>query len=173
MKTTLLILLIAGLSLLLPALTQEKPKGADNTASETPSFPTVEHDGIFVTLLEQSVSRSPDRKQAVTSFLFMVENRNKNPGMRHAGSPLRMFSTTGELHHDATSGAPKTWAGTIRYNKQELPKFSEIPEPADGSNVYLRRHQVQAELPQGVVAIEASFGRDGKLNSYRFPVHRR
>ena len=173
MKTTLLMLVFAGLSLLLPPLTQEKPKDAARTASESPAFPTVEHDGIFVTLLEQSVSRSPDRKQAVTSFLFMVENRNKNPGMRHTGSPLRMFSTKGEIHHDATNGAPKTWAGTIRYNKQNLPRFSGIPEPADGADVYLKRHQIQTELPQDIVAIEALFGRDGKTNSYRFSVHGR
>ncbi len=169
----LFILSVAGICLFLSPLTQDKPKVSDKPANDTASFPTVEHDDIFVTLLEHSVSRSPDRNQTVTSFLFMVENRNENPGMRHVGSPLRMFSAEGELHHDATNGAPKTWAETIRYNKQALPKFSGIPEPADGSSVYLRRHQVQTELPQDVVAIEASFGRDGKLNSYRFPIHRR
>ena len=168
----LFILSVAYISIVSPLLTQD-PKGADKPVSEPPSFPTVEHDGIFVTLLEQSVSRSPDRKQTVTSFLFMVENRNKNPGRRHAGAPLRIFNAKGEFHHDATNGAPKTWAGTIQYNKQALPKFSAIPKPVDESNVYLYRHQIQTELPQDVVAVEASFGRDGKLNSYRFPVQRR
>ena len=174
MKLVLFILLLAGgVLIVLPILADDDLRTENAKATNGPIFPIAEHDGIVVTLIEESVSRSPDGKQAVTSFLFMVENRNENPGMRTMGSPLRIFSSKGELYRDASNGVPKTGSGTIRYNKQELPKFAKLPEPASGSKTYLYRHWIQAELPRNVIAVEASFGQDGKTSSYRFPVRRR
>ena len=166
-------MIIAGVSIGLPILADDDPRTINAQATNATTFPTAKHDGIVVTLIEESVSRSPDGKYTVTSFLFMVENRNENPGMRTNGSPLRIFSPEGELHRNANNGVPKTGSGTIRYNKQDLPAFTELPEPADESKTYLYRHWIQAELPRNVIAVEAAFGQDGKTNSYRFPIRRR
>ncbi|MAJ46218.1 MAG: hypothetical protein CMJ57_02690 [Planctomycetaceae bacterium] len=173
MRIAILVLLLAGVSIVLPILADDDPRAINAKATNTTTFPTAEHDGIVVTLIEESVSRSPDGKHTVTSFLFMVENRNENPGTRTIVSPLRFFSPEGELHRDSSNGVPKTGGKTIRYNKQDLPKFDELPEPANGSKTYLYRQWIQAGLPRNVIAVEAAFGQDGKTNSYRFPIRRR
>lgn len=173
MRIAIFVLLLAGVSIVLPILAEDDPCTINAKVTNTTSFPTAEHDGIVVTLIEESVSRSPDGKHTVSSFLFMVENRNENPGVRTNGSSLRIFSPEGELHRDASNGVPKTGSGTIRYNKQVLPKFADLPEPADGSKTYLYRHWVQAELPRNVIAVEVAFGQTGKTNSYRFPIRRK
>ncbi len=171
MRIALLIPLLAGVSIALPILADDDPLIAN--ATNIPTFPSAEHDGIVVTLLEESVSRSPTGKYTVTSFLFMVENRNENPGTLSAVAPLQIFLPEGELMRHVGNSVPKTASVLMMYNKQELPHFAELPEPADGARTYLCRHSIHAEFPLNVVAVQAAFGQDGKSNSYRFPIRHR
>jgi len=81
MRIVLFILLLSSLSIVLPLLAEINSQQNNGvTAAESGTFPFVEHDGIVVTLIEESVSRSPDGNQIVTSFLFNVENRNEMHG---------------------------------------------------------------------------------------------
>ena len=174
MRIVLFILLLSSLSIVLPLLAEINSQQNNGvTAAESGTFPFVEHDGIVVTLIEESVSRSPDGNQIVTSFLFMVENRNEKPGQRSIKSPFRFFSSDSELYQSASNGLPKTSGAFYEYNRQRLPEFDGLPKPVDESKTFLYRYRIHDELPQSVNAVEAGFGQNGEIRTYRFPLHSR
>ena len=142
-------------------------------AAESEAFPSIEKNGIVATLIEESVSRSPDGKHVATSFLFMVENRSKNPGPYIHRSPIRIFGNGGELYRDASNGSPKTATVTSEYSRRELPRFDELPEAVDPARTLLVRHWIHDELPDKAIAVEVGFGQNGKVQNFRFPIHPR
>lgn len=176
MKIVFPVLLLSSLSLVFPRLTEidlQEQKGA--SAYESDKFPVVEHDGIVVTLLEESVSRSPDGKQIVNAFLFMVENRTTKPTQLSIQSPFRFFSNDRERYRDADKGIPKTRGTSYEYNRQRLPEFDDLPNPLDETKTILYRYRLHDELPQSVNALEAGFGfgHNGEIKTFRFPINRR
>lgn len=173
MRIVLFILLLSSLSIVLPLLAEINSQQKNGvTAAESGTFPFVEHDGIVVTLIEESISRSPDVNQIVTSFLFNVENRNEMLGQHSIKVPFRFFSSDSELYQDASNGLPKTSGVSYEYNRQRLPEFDGLPNPVDESKTFLYRYRIHDELPRSVSAAEAGFGQNGEIRRYRFPLHR-
>lgn len=173
MRIALLFVLLVSASLALQLPADENPQENGISAAESETFPVVEHNGFVVTLIADTVSRSPDGKHTTTSFLFMVENQNEKPGQHSQGSPVRFFGRDGELYRDASNGLPKTGSLVAKYGWQYLPHFDELPKPTDGSKTRLVRHWIHDELPQSANALEVDFGQNGHNHTFRFPIRRR
>ena len=97
MRIGLIMLLLAGSVSIVSPLVADEPRTANAMVVDSEAFPAAEQNGIVATLIEESFSRSPDGKYVVTSFLFMVENRNEKPGRHSHRSLIRIFSSQGEL----------------------------------------------------------------------------
>lgn len=132
-------------------------------------FQTIEHDGLRVTFLETTETRTPNGKHASTSFLFLVENNSNKVGNRSHNSPVRLYDDKNSmLFSDASNGSPKTGCIVMDYAPQNENGLPTIPKVKNVETTMLVRHWIATRLPKNITSVEADFGIDGNNKAFRF-----